>query len=123
VPQLPANFPKTKAAMTKRLSAKRRRLAPVFVPRVSVLMPTFGHARFIPRAIESLLQQSLIEWELIVVDDASPDDTARVVNAYLSDHRIQYVALQRNVGLGAALNHAKDLAHAPLIAYLPSDDV
>src|SRR5438477_1133739 len=118
-----SNYPDTKAAMARKLPPRRRRLAPVIVPAVSVLMPTYDHARFIARAIESALAQSLNEWELIIVDDASPDDTARVVSAYLSDPRIQYVGLQRNVGLGAALNHAKDLARATLIAYLPSDDV
>jgi glycosyltransferase involved in cell wall biosynthesis len=93
------------------------------LPAVSVLMPTYGHAPYIARAIESVVAQSLESWELIIVDDASPDDTVRVVVPWLVDPRIRHVALQRNVGLGAALNHAMDLARAPLVAYLPSDDV
>ena len=92
-------------------------------PLVSVIMPTHAHAPFICRALESLLAQTLTHWELIVVDDASPDDTAGAVRPYLDDPRIRYERLSRNLGLGAALNCGMDLAHGRLIAYLPSDDV
>jgi glycosyltransferase involved in cell wall biosynthesis len=92
-------------------------------PLVSVLMPTHSQADFIARAIESLLAQTLTQWELIVIDDASPDDTGAAVRRYLTDPRIRYERLSRNVGLGAALNCAMDLAHGTCIAYLPSDDV
>ncbi|MFZ6182197.1 glycosyltransferase family 2 protein [Nannocystis pusilla] len=92
-------------------------------PAISVLMPTYGHARFIPAAIASLLAQERADWELIVVDDGSPDDTAAVVAPYLADPRISYERLAHNVGLGAALNVALARARAPRIAYLPSDDL
>ena len=92
-------------------------------PRVSVLMPTYNHAHFIRRAIDSLGRQSLAEWELIIVDDASPDNTAAVIEPYLADDRIHYQRLPDNRGHGAALNTALDRVQAPLIAYLPSDDV
>jgi glycosyltransferase involved in cell wall biosynthesis len=93
------------------------------IPRVSVLMPTFNQADFIRRALDSLLAQTLTDWELVIVDDGSPDATATVVTPYLGDPRVRYQRLGRNVGLGAALNHALALARAPLVAYLPSDDV
>ncbi|WP_425557442.1 glycosyltransferase [Deinococcus aluminii] len=92
-------------------------------PLVSVLMPTFKQASFLPRALESLLAQSWEDWELIVVDDGSPDDTARVIQPYLADPRISFHRLERNGGLGAALNHATALARGRYLAYLPSDDV
>ncbi|MDC0715682.1 glycosyltransferase [Nannocystis bainbridge] len=91
-------------------------------PAISVLMPTFGHARFVPAALASLLAQERTDWELVIVDDASPDDTAVVVAPYLADRRIRYERLPANLGLGAALNVASDLARAPRLAYLPSDD-
>lgn len=90
---------------------------------VSVLMPTFKQAHFIPRAIDSLLAQTLTEWELLIVDNGSPDETCSVVAPYLSDTRISYTRLEQNSGLGHALNYALNRASAPLIAYLPSDDV
>ncbi len=90
---------------------------------VSVLMPTFDQAPFLPRAVDSLLAQDHGDWELVIVDDASPDDTPVAVEAYLGDPRVCYRRLARNLGLGGALNVALGLASAPVIAYLPSDDV
>src|SRR5947209_12501809 len=87
---------------------------------VSVLMPTYKQGHFIPRAIDSLLAQTLAEWELLIVDDGSPDQTRSAVAPYLSDTRISYVRLEHNSGLGHALNYALDRTSAPLIAYLPS---
>jgi len=92
-------------------------------PQVSVLMPTYEHESFIRRALDSLLAQTLEAWELVIVDDASPDATAQVVEPYLADPRIRYHRLRQNAGLGTALNHAMAQANAPLIAYLPSDDL
>ncbi len=93
------------------------------VPQVSVLMPTYGQRGFIARAIQSLLGQTLTDWELIIIDDGSPDDTHAEVLPYLGDTRIRYERLAHNVGLGAALNLALGRARAAKIAYLPSDDV
>lgn len=92
-------------------------------PRVSVLMPTFKQAAFVRRAIDSLLAQTLTDWELIVVDDGSPDETGELIAPYLSDPRMRYHRLDRNQGLGAALNEGLRHARGQLIAYLPSDDV
>jgi glycosyltransferase involved in cell wall biosynthesis len=91
--------------------------------RVSVLMPTYMQAALIRRAIESVCAQTMTSWQLVIVDDGSPDGTREVVKRYLDDDRIIYVRLERNIGLGAALNRALALASAPLIAYLPSDDL
>src|SRR5205085_3105452 len=93
------------------------------VPSVSVLMPTYKQAYFIARAIASLQAQTLTNWELVIIDDGSPDSTHVVVGQYLSDTRIHYHRLACNRGLGFALNYGISLTQAPLIAYLPSDDV
>ncbi len=92
-------------------------------PRISVVMPTWGQGNFIRRALESLLAQELSDWELVIVDDGSPDDTAAVVEPYLRDERIHLHRLRENGGLGAALNHGLGLVQAPFVAYLPSDDI
>jgi glycosyltransferase involved in cell wall biosynthesis len=91
-------------------------------PRVTVIMPTFDQAPFLPRALSGLLAQSMTAWELIVVDDASTDETPSVVAPYRSDPRVRYTRLPRNVDVGGAINHGLALAAAKLIAYLPSDD-
>jgi glycosyltransferase involved in cell wall biosynthesis len=92
-------------------------------PLVSVLMPTYKQDKFIRRAIASLLAQSLIDWELIIINDGSPDATEDIVDEYLFDERIRYYRNKHNLGLGACLNIAISKATAPYIAYLPSDDV
>src|SRR5215216_4375147 len=86
-------------------------------------MPTFEHAHFIARALDSLLAQSHTEWELAIVDDGSADNTGQAVGPYLADARIRYHRLPENRGLGAALNFALAHTSAPCVAYLPSDDV
>lgn len=91
--------------------------------RVSVLMPTFNYAAFVRRALDSLFAQTLTGWELIIVDDGSTDETHRLVAPYLDDARVRYRRVEQNQGLGAALNLALEDAQAPLIAYLPADDV
>jgi glycosyltransferase involved in cell wall biosynthesis len=93
------------------------------VPRISVIMPTYGQAAFLRRAIASLQAQTLADWELIIVNDGSPDDTAAIVAGLAPDPRIVYLELAENRGVGAALNIGVERAQAPLIAYLPSDDL
>ena len=93
------------------------------VPSVSVLMPTFEQAAFIPRALDSLQAQSLADWEAIVVDDGYSDATRRKRCGRGCTTRGSATTACRNNGLGHALNRALALARAPLIAYLPSDDV
>ena len=85
---------------------------------VSVVMPVFAQAAFMPRAIASLLAQDVRDWELIVVDDGSPDDVATALpdGARLLRHDV-------NRGLGATLNTALDAANGDVVAYLPADDV
>lgn len=92
-------------------------------PSVTVVMPTFEQATFVARALDSLLAQSLTDWEAVIVDDGSRDATPEVVAPYLEDVRIRYYRLPDNTGLGHALNFGIGKACANLIACLPSDDV
>jgi len=92
-------------------------------PRVSILMPTYRQAPFIRRALEGLRAQHLKDWELLIIDDGSDDDTRQVLQPYLDEPRIRYHRLERNGGLGNALNLATSMARGQYIAYLPSDDV
>jgi glycosyltransferase involved in cell wall biosynthesis len=94
------------------------------VQRVAVILPTHRHAAFVRRALDSLIGQSFADWEAVVVDDGSPDETAALVVPYVRrDPRVRLERLPENVGLGAALNVGLDLTTAPLVAYLPTDDV
>ena len=91
-------------------------------PRVSVLIPTFNQASFIPRALESLKAQTFSDWEALIVDDGSTDATGEALEPWKSDPRFRCYRLDENRGFAAALNYALDHARGELIAYLPSDD-
>ncbi|GAA3722084.1 glycosyltransferase involved in cell wall biosynthesis [Spinactinospora alkalitolerans] len=86
-------------------------------------MPTFEQSAFLPRAVAGLLAQDVPDWELIVVDDGSTDGTPDALRPFLRDPRVRCHRSAVNRGLGAAANIGLDMARAPLIAYLPSDDV
>ena len=90
-------------------------------PKVTVIIPTYNYGNFLGEAIQSVLDQSLQEWELIVVDDGSTDNTREVVAAFV-DPRIHYV-YQQNQGNPAARNAALKLATGEYIACLDADDV
>jgi hypothetical protein len=86
-------------------------------------MPTFNRARFIPGALHSLFQQEIQEWELVIVDDGSSDGTENTIKHFTNDIRVTFHRIDENRGLGAALNVGIGLSSAPLISYLPTDDI
>lgn len=91
---------------------------------VSIVMPTWNCARFIGKSIESVQRQSYSNWELLIVDDCSTDDTGEVVFSYLSsDSRITYNCLDSNSGAAVARNTALRLAKGRWTAFLDSDDL
>ncbi|MCQ2311368.1 MAG: glycosyltransferase [Paludibacteraceae bacterium] len=89
---------------------------------VSVIMPTYNCAQFIARSIESVLAQTHTNWELLIVDDCSTDDTTSVVKPYRQDTRIHYSVLDHNSGAAVARNTALLQAKGQYIAFLDSDD-
>ncbi len=91
-------------------------------PRVSVIMAARNAEAFVGRALRSLQAQTLGDFEVIVVDDASTDDTAPAVLA-CDDQRVQLVRLDENLGAAAARNVALEHVRAPLVAVLDADDV
>lgn len=89
--------------------------------RVSVAMAAKNYGRFLPAAIESVQAQTLTDWELVIVDDGSTDDTAAVVRPFLADARIRYHRSDR-LGVSRAKNLAWRLSSADAIAFLDADD-
>jgi glycosyltransferase involved in cell wall biosynthesis len=88
---------------------------------VSVVLPTYNRAATLPRAIYSILNQTYRNIELLVIDDASTDDTAAVVGA-IDDPRVRYVRLDRNRGQSGARNEGMRLSTGAFIAFQDSDD-
>jgi Glycosyl transferase family 2 len=91
--------------------------------RVSVIMPTYDQEAFLPTAVASVFAQEEQDWELVVVDDGSPGDTAAALGPALEDPRVRLHRSGHNQGLGAALNAGLALSSGDLVAYLPSDDL
>lgn len=91
-------------------------------PRVSIIMPAYNAKAYIGQAIESAIAQTFPDWELIVVDDCSTDDTAACVRSY-SDSRVRYFKNERNSGVAYTRNCGIEAARGEYIAFLDSDDV
>lgn len=90
-------------------------------PTISVVMAAKDYARFIREAIDSVLAQTVADWELIVIDDGSSDGTEAVVRPYLMDRRIQYARSDR-LGQSRAKNLGLHLSSGEFVAFLDADD-
>jgi len=90
---------------------------------VSIIMPSYNTGDFIRATIESVLAQSYSEWELIIVDDCSNDNTDSVVQEFLDDRRIRYIKNAKNSGAAVSRNRALKEARGKWIAFLDSDDM
>ena len=90
---------------------------------VSIIMPSYNTAKFISETIDSVLTQTYTNWELIIVDDCSTDNTDEVVKSFLSDDRIKYIKNEKNSGAAFSRNRALCEAKGKWIAFLDSDDL
>lgn len=91
---------------------------------VSIITPTYNCARFIEETIRSVQAQTYTQWEMIISDDCSTDNTREVIAPYLaSDHRIKYICNERNSGAAVTRNNALKVAQGRWIAFLDSDDL
>lgn len=91
-------------------------------PKVSVLIPTYNYGRFLAEAIESVLKQTYTDFEIIIVDNNSTDNTDEVVQNYLSDNRIQYYKNPTNIGMVPNFNKCMEYANGEYIKFLLADD-
>ena len=92
-------------------------------PLISIIMPTYNCGKFIGGTIESIINQTYPNWELIVVDDCSKDDTEKVMRKYLKDKRINYIKLEKNSGAAVARTESMKRAKGNYMAFLDSDDL
>jgi len=91
------------------------------MPKVSVIIPTYNRAHLVSRAIHSVLDQTYQDFELVVVDDGSTDNTYEVVKGF-NDQRISYIRHQQNKGCAAARNTGINATRGEYIAFQDSDD-
>ena len=91
-------------------------------PKISVLMPVFNGERYLKAAIDSILNQTFQDLELIIIDDGSTDSTEQIISAY-NDPRIKYYKNPENIGIVASLNKGIDLCTGEFIARMDADDI
>ncbi|WP_287797332.1 glycosyltransferase family 2 protein [Idiomarina sp.] len=92
-------------------------------PDVSVIMPLYNSAQYAVKSIKSVLSQTYKNLELILVDDASIDDTYQQISPFLNDKRVRYIGLTKNSGSAVARNVGIEEARGRYIAFLDSDDL
>ena len=91
---------------------------------ISIITTTYNCGKFIGETIESVINQTYENWEMIIVDDCSKDNTKDIVNKYAqNDDRIKYHLLEKNSGAAIARTKAMELANGNYMAFLDSDDL
>jgi glycosyltransferase involved in cell wall biosynthesis len=92
---------------------------------VSIIMPTYNGAQYIKRALQSVIDQSYQQWELIIIDDGSDDQTktATAIANYLADNRVMYLKNEKNLGIQKTLNRGLAQAKGEYIARIDDDDI
>jgi glycosyltransferase involved in cell wall biosynthesis len=91
-------------------------------PKISVLMPVYNAAKFLNQSIESILNQTFFDFEFIIIDDGSTDDSVAIIKTY-DDPRIVFVRNKKNLGISETLNRGISLAKSSLIARMDADDI
>jgi len=93
-------------------------------PKISVLMPAYNAEKYIAEAIESILNQTLKDFEFIIVDDCSTDGTLKIIEKYASkDSRIKIIHNTTNLYISKAINAAIEIAKAEIMARMDADDI
>ena len=90
---------------------------------VSIVMPSYNSALYIENAIKSVMSQTYENWELIIVDDCSTDNTQEIIECFLEDKRIRFYKNEHNSGAAISRNYALRKAEGKWIAFLDSDDL
>ena len=92
-----------------------------FTPLVSIVIPTYNHGNYIGKAIKSLINQTYQNWEAIIIDNQSSDQTYEEIKNY-SDSRIKYFEINNNGVIAKSRNYGISISKGDWIAFLDSDD-
>ena len=90
--------------------------------KASVLIPVYNGAPFIKEAVESILNQSFTDFELILLNDASPDNSEEIIKIF-KDARIRYYRNEKNLGISASRNKLMTLARGEYLIVMDDDDI
>ncbi|GAA0714323.1 glycosyltransferase family 2 protein [Aquimarina litoralis] len=91
--------------------------------KVTIITPSYNSAEYISETIDSVIKQTYENWEMLIVDDCSKDDSVAIINDYcLLDNRVRLIQLEKNGGAAVARNRAIKEAQGRFLAFLDSDD-
>jgi len=91
---------------------------------ISIITPSYNSSKYIEKTIDSVISQTYKKWEMIIIDDASPDKANEIIKEYCKkDSRIKLIHLERNMGPANARNEGIKQARGKYIAFLDSDDI
>jgi glycosyltransferase involved in cell wall biosynthesis len=92
-------------------------------PLVSIIIPSYNHAQYIERTVQSVFEQEYANWEIIICDDGSTDNSREVIEKYRSHERVTLFLNEKNRGQGIVLNEGIDASKGDYICFLSSDDI
>ena len=90
---------------------------------VDIILPTYNCQKYIDEAINSIISQTFKNWKLLIIDDASQDNTKDIIKKYLNDKRIILKELNKNKGAGFCRNLGLRNSNAKYLAFIDSDDI
>ncbi len=91
-------------------------------PQITIITTSYNYSEYISQTIESVLAQTFSDWELIIVDDASSDNSVEIIKNYCNDQRIKLICNEKNLGLKESIKTALKEAKGEWIAFVESDD-
>lgn len=92
------------------------------MPKISVVMPVYNGEKYIKEAIDSILSQTFPDFEFIIINDCSTDNTESIIKSY-NDSRIRYIKNEKNLGVAESLNKGLDVAKGEYITRMDADDI
>ncbi len=90
---------------------------------ITIFLPVYNGANYITQAIESVLKQTYQNWNFLIVDNCSTDNTAEICKPYLADPRFKYILNEKNLGVHGNFHKALGLCDTKYFAYLSHDDI
>ena len=93
-----------------------------FLPQITIITTSYNYSEYISQTIESVQAQTFSDWELIIVDDASSDNSVEIIKKYCDDKRIKLICHDKNKGLKESIKTALKYAKGEWIAFVESDD-
>ena len=105
------------------LNIYKKILVDNFYPKVSIIMPTYNQSKYIKEAITSVIKQTYKNWELIIVNDGSVDNTYDIIKPFLKNKKIKYFENKKNRGIAFSRNIAIKNSSGKYVGHLDSDDI